>query len=222
MAACFRCAPSVTAASVPAGPSHLPPDGTALSFAVHDAVTASTARISSSAMLQGTWPTNSRTLSPSLSSASPTITTQQLCGWNSGAGLFSSSSSSGRGRTAMMACLDVEMPFLRGIDVNWPAPAGETTTVRGRGGRGAAAARRTRSPARPPPTLRHTLQPATTTRTPAVAADLVYRSRGRDGSSSSSSRREKRREKRERRRKEMKIRYAADMWAPRALFNFFF
>jgi hypothetical protein len=51
-----------------------------------------------------------------------------------------------------------------------------------------------------------------------AAADLVYHGRGRVGSSSS---REKRREKRERRRKEKKIRYADDMWAPRALFNFF-
>uniref|UniRef100_A0A0E0HM32 Uncharacterized protein n=1 Tax=Oryza nivara TaxID=4536 RepID=A0A0E0HM32_ORYNI len=99
---------------------------------------------------------------------------QQLCGWNGGAGLFSSSSSfgayrwtdyvdvvracmlqswrlsfvhgsyEGRGRTVMMACHDVEMPFLRGIDMNRPALVAETTTARGGG---AAAARRTRSPA---------------------------------------------------------------------------
>nr|BAD35279.1 DNA-binding protein-like [Oryza sativa Japonica Group]BAD35636.1 DNA-binding protein-like [Oryza sativa Japonica Group] len=88
---------------------------------------------------------------------------QQLCGWNGGAGLFSSSSSSGayrwtdyvdvvracmlqswrlsfvhgsyegRGRTVMMACHDVEMPFLRGIDMNRPALVAETTTARGGG-----------------------------------------------------------------------------------------
>ncbi|BAD68165.1 homeodomain-leucine zipper transcription factor-like protein [Oryza sativa Japonica Group] len=74
---------------------------------------------------------------------------QQLCGWNSGGGPFSSSFSPGRGRTAMMVCHDVEMPFLRGINVNRPAPAAETTTVRG-----ATVARRKRSPARPPPTAR--------------------------------------------------------------------
>ncbi|BAF27226.1 homeobox-leucine zipper protein HOX1 [Oryza sativa Japonica Group] len=57
---------------------------------------------------------------------------QQLCGWNGG-GLFSSSSSDHRGRSAMMACHDViEMPFLRGIDVN-RAPAAETTTTTARG-----------------------------------------------------------------------------------------
>jgi hypothetical protein len=44
----------------------------------------------------------------------------------------------------MMACHDVEMPFLRGIDMNRPALVAETTTARGGG---AAAARRTRSPA---------------------------------------------------------------------------
>jgi hypothetical protein len=44
--------------------------------------------------------------------------------------------------------------------------------------------------------------------------DLVYRGRGRDGSSSS---REKRREEKREERKEKKIRYAADMWTPHAL-----
>uniref|UniRef100_A0A0E0B9K2 Uncharacterized protein n=1 Tax=Oryza glumipatula TaxID=40148 RepID=A0A0E0B9K2_9ORYZ len=82
---------------------------------------------------------------------------QQLCGLNGGAGLFSSceyrwtdyvnvvcacmlqswrlsfvhGSYEGRGMTAMMECHDVEMPFLRGINVNRPAPAAETTTTRG-------------------------------------------------------------------------------------------
>nr|AAM08835.1 Hypothetical protein protein similar to DNA-binding proteins [Oryza sativa Japonica Group] len=106
---------------------------------------------------------------------------QQLCGLNGGAGLFSS----GRGMTAMMECHDVEMPFLRGIDVNRPAPAAETTTTRG-----ASLARRTRGVRRDLP-QQHALQPAATTRTPAAAADLVYRGQGRDGSSNS---REKKRE----------------------------
>jgi hypothetical protein len=136
---------------------------------------------------------------------------QQLCGLNGGAGLFSSGeyrwtdyvnvvracmlqswrlsfvhgSYEGRGMTAMMECHDVEMPFLRGIDVNRPAPAAETTTTRG-----ASLARRTRGVRRDLP-QQHALQPAATTRTPVAAADLVYRGRGRDGSSNS---REKKRE----------------------------
>ncbi|XP_006662603.2 homeobox-leucine zipper protein HOX1-like [Oryza brachyantha] len=60
------------------------------------------------------------------SSAAPPPPSQE-CSW-SGAGLFSSSSSDRRSTTmmtAMAACHDVEMPFLRGIDVN-RAPA-ETT-----------------------------------------------------------------------------------------------
>uniref|UniRef100_I1R6E5 Uncharacterized protein n=1 Tax=Oryza glaberrima TaxID=4538 RepID=I1R6E5_ORYGL len=169
MAACFRCAQSAAAVSGPAGPNRLPPAGrrcpspwcTTPWPPRGSAAVAGRSKLSSGlpeAPLEREHCGAVVDDGGVVGTSSGTVHGEDLLLRRASGHLADEQPHplaviilriSGRGRTAMMVCHDVEMPFLRGINVNRPAPATETTTARG-----ATVARRKRSPARPPPTAR--------------------------------------------------------------------